>query len=142
MNSSDIPPVPLFFVCHFFCLLSLVLVHVLLASLMLLLSFSLLEATVDVDRATRVAPLPTPERAMTLLDMIKKRCLGANWDDVTPRCVHVLMTTLSCRQLWSHLLTSKLCSPCGVSMSCLLWAARATCQRHLNRCHSVCGIPV
>lgn len=47
--------------------------------------FSLLEAMVDVDRATRVAPPPTPEMAMSLLDMIKKRCLDGNWDDVTPR---------------------------------------------------------
>ncbi|CAN0468834.1 unnamed protein product, partial [Ectocarpus sp. 8 AP-2014] len=31
---------------------------------------SLLEATVDVERATRVAPPPTAEHAMTLLDMI------------------------------------------------------------------------
>ncbi|CAN0390344.1 unnamed protein product [Ectocarpus sp. 12 AP-2014] len=46
---------------------------------------SLLEATVDVERATRVAPPPTAEHAMTLLDMIKKRCLDGNWDDVTPR---------------------------------------------------------
>lgn len=46
---------------------------------------SLLEATVDVERATRVAPPPTAELAMTLLDMIKKRCLDGNWDDVTPR---------------------------------------------------------
>lgn len=46
----------------------------------------------DVDRATRAAPLPTPERAMTLLDMIKKRCLHGNWDDVTPRCVFLLYT--------------------------------------------------
>ncbi|CBJ31506.1 conserved unknown protein [Ectocarpus siliculosus] len=46
---------------------------------------SLLEATVDVERATRVAPPPTAEHAMTLLDMIKKRCLDSNWDDVTPR---------------------------------------------------------
>ncbi|CAM9199068.1 unnamed protein product [Laminaria digitata] len=48
---------------------------------------SLLEATVDVERATRVAPPPTAELAMTLLDMIKKRCLDGNWDDVTPRNV-------------------------------------------------------
>ncbi|CAN0513326.1 unnamed protein product, partial [Ectocarpus sp. 12 AP-2014] len=46
---------------------------------------SLLEATVDVERATRVAPPPTAEHAITLLDMIKKRCLDGNWDDVTPR---------------------------------------------------------
>lgn len=46
---------------------------------------SLLEASVDVERATRVAPPPTAELAMTLLDMIKKRCLDENWDDVTPR---------------------------------------------------------
>lgn len=46
---------------------------------------SLLEASVDVERATRVAPPPTAELAMTLLDMIKKRCLDGNWDDVTPR---------------------------------------------------------
>eukprot|EP00904_Undaria_pinnatifida_P004878 jgi/Undpi1/151/HiC_scaffold_1.g00148.m1 len=48
---------------------------------------SLLEATVDVERATRVAPPPTAELAMTLLDTIKKRCLDGNWDDVTPRDV-------------------------------------------------------
>lgn len=41
----------------------------------------------DVERATRVAPPPTAELAMTLLDMIKKRCLEGNWDDVTPRSV-------------------------------------------------------
>ncbi|CAN0264488.1 unnamed protein product, partial [Hapterophycus canaliculatus] len=40
---------------------------------------------VDVERATRVAPPPTAELAMSLLDMIKKRCLDGNWDDVTPR---------------------------------------------------------
>ena len=39
----------------------------------------------DVERATRVAPPPTAELAMTLLDMIKKRCLDENWDDVAPR---------------------------------------------------------
>lgn len=41
----------------------------------------------DVERATRVAPPPTAELAMTLLDMIKKRCLDGNWDDVAPRSV-------------------------------------------------------
>lgn len=46
---------------------------------------SLLEATVDVERATRVAPPPTAEMAVSLLDMIKKRCLDGNWDDVMPR---------------------------------------------------------
>ena len=39
----------------------------------------------DVERATRAPPPPTPELSMTLLDMIKERCLKENWDDVTPR---------------------------------------------------------
>ncbi|CAM9426697.1 unnamed protein product [Ectocarpus sp. 6 AP-2014] len=38
---------------------------------------SLLEATVDVERATRVAPPPTAEHAMTLLDMGPPRTYGS-----------------------------------------------------------------
>ncbi|CAM9269203.1 unnamed protein product [Choristocarpus tenellus] len=50
---------------------------------------SLLEASVDVDRVARSAPPPTVERTMSLLDMIKKRCIDQNWDDVTPRNIAV-----------------------------------------------------
>ena len=43
---------------------------------------SLLEATLDYDRATRVAPTITPEVTSALEDVIKARILEEDWNDV------------------------------------------------------------
>jgi U3 small nucleolar RNA-associated protein MPP10 len=46
---------------------------------------SLLEAVVDVERATRPALLMTAEKSASIEDMIKARVAEERWDDVVPK---------------------------------------------------------
>ena len=46
---------------------------------------SLLEAVVDVERSSRPAMLMTAEKSESVEDMIKKRILEEQWDDVVPK---------------------------------------------------------
>lgn len=45
---------------------------------------SLLEAVVDVERASRPAVMMTAEKSASIEDMIKKRIAEEKWDDVVP----------------------------------------------------------
>jgi Mpp10 protein len=56
---------------------------------------SLLEAAVDVERATRVAPAITVEKTASLEDVIRQRILADKFDDVAPKVCAYL-------QVWSH----------------------------------------
>ena len=46
---------------------------------------SLLEAALDVERATRVAPVITVEKTASLEEIIKERILAEKFDDVAPK---------------------------------------------------------
>jgi U3 small nucleolar RNA-associated protein MPP10 len=55
---------------------------------------SLLEAAVNVERATRVAPAITVEKTASLEDVIRQRILADKFDDVAPKvCAHLQVLT-------------------------------------------------